>query len=101
MDPGRESLVQIGRNTVPTTGALRVSLRPLSERGVGSFVGQAPGLSLQHELPKRRMRIAEERNESAVSEITRARSDEARVHEILRFRRSGGIEAGREKRGDE
>ena len=47
------------------------------------------------------MRIAEERNESAVSEITRARSDEARVHEILRFRRSGGIEAGREKRGDE
>ena len=80
----------------PTTGGLPVSFRPLSESG-GSHGGQAPGLSLQHELLKREM------NQQLVRYHLPAQMQvsgpQARVHEDLRFRGPGGIEAGRGSRG--
>ena len=54
--------------------------------------GQAPGLSLQHELLKREM------NQQLVRYHVPAQmqvsAPQARVHEDLRFRGPGGIEAG-------
>ena len=120
MDQRCESLVHIGRNTTarridqpspgfgnfnvgsipgeqgPTTGGLPVSFRPLSE-SCGSLGGQALGLSLQHEVLKREM------NQQLVRYHVPAQMQvsgpQARVHEDLRFRGPGGIEAGRGSRG--
>ena len=121
VDPRRELLVQIGRDTAtrridqpspgfgnfglgsipceqgPTTGGLPASPRPLSDSGGGSLGGQAPGLSLQHELLKREM------NQQLVRYHVPAQmqvsAPQARVHEDLRFRGPGGSEAGGVSRG--
>ena len=120
VDPRRELLVQIGRDTAarridqpslgfgnyelatipceqgPTTGGLPVSFRPQSDSG-GSLCGQAPGLSLQHELLKREMNQQLVRyHVPAQMQVT---APQARVHEDLRFRGPGGSEAGGVSRG--
>ena len=74
-----------------------ISLRPPSDGRVGSPSGQTPGLPSQHELLQREMNQQLVRYHVPVQ--MQAPAPQARIHEDLRLRGPGGVQAAGVGRG--